>query len=293
MILVTGATGGYGQKAIQYLLENNVPASSISAMVRNPEKAKDLAEKGIDIRVADYMDYTSLVKAFLGVDKLLFVSGSEVQTREAQHRNVVNAAVEAGIPYVVYTSFLRNTPVEESAIAFLQDTHAKTEEWIRESGIPYTILQNALYMDSIPMFAGQDVLSTGQIIQPAGSGKSSAVLREELAEAAARVLTSEGHKNKTYMLSNNESVSYGDIAAAISEVSGKEVTYHSPEPEEFKSSLKEAGVPPEYIGIFTAFSVAQAKGELDVEDDSLEKLIGRKPVTAKEYIAQVYGKNQS
>ncbi|MFA0964475.1 SDR family oxidoreductase [Roseivirga sp. BDSF3-8] len=289
MIVVTGATGEYGTHVINHLLNKGVAPSDLAALVRNEEKAAGLKEKGIALRKGDYMNYASLVKAFEGVDKLLFVSGSEVETREEQHRNVVNAAKEAGVGHVVYTSFLSNTPLEESAIAFLQETHAKTEKWLKESGLTYTILQNALYMDMIPMFAGENVLESGVIMQPAEQGKSSSVLREDLAEAAAVVLTTEGHENKTYPLANNEAVSYQDIAEAITAASGKKVTYTSPSPEEFKNEMKKYGVPDEYIGMFTAFSVARANGELEVNDDSLEKLLGRKPVTAREFISRVYG----
>lgn len=287
MILVTGATGEFGSKVIQFLLDKGITPSEIAAFVRNKEKAADLEAKGIELRIGNYSEYNSLVKGFAGIDKLLFVSGSEIETREAQHKNVVKAAKEAGAKQIIYTSFIRNTEVENSAIKFLQETHFKTENWIKESGIPYTILQNALYLDLLPMFAGE-VAKNGVIVQPAENGKSNAVLRTELAEAAANVLTSEGHQNKTYPLVNHLAHSYDDVAKDISEVIGKPVNYQSPQPEEFQASLKEANVPEEYIGIFTAFSVAQAKGELALEDDSLEKLLGRKPTTAKEFIGQIY-----
>ncbi|WP_020529329.1 SDR family oxidoreductase [Flexithrix dorotheae] len=287
MILVTGATGEFGSKVIQFLLDKGITPSEIAAFVRNKEKAADLEAKGIELRIGNYSEYNSLVKGFAGIDKLLFVSGSEIETREAQHKNVVKAAKEAGAKQIIYTSFIRNTEVENSAIKFLQETHFKTENWIKESGIPYTILQNALYLDLLPMFAGE-VAKNGVIVQPAENGKSNAVLRTELAEAAANVLTSEGHQNKTYPLVNHKAHSYDDVAKDISEVIGKPVNYQSPQPEKFQASLKEANVPEEYIGIFTAFSVAQAKGELTLEDDSLEKLLGRKPTTAKEFIGQIY-----
>lgn len=78
------------------------------------------------------------------------------------------------------------------------------------------------------------------------------------------------------------------MAETIAKISGKEINYHSPTPDEYQAMLKSYGVPEEYIGIFTAFSVAQANGELEMEDDSLEQLIGRKPTSAKDYLANVY-----
>ncbi|MDC6364647.1 MULTISPECIES: SDR family oxidoreductase [Flavobacteriaceae] len=288
MILVTGATGAYGTSAIKHLLEKGVAPSNIAALVRNPEKASSLKDLGVELRMADYNDYDSLVAAFQGVDKLLFVSGSDIATREAQHENIIKAAKAAHVGHIAYTSFIRKVAVADSAIGFLQGTHEKTENWIKESGINYTILQNALYMDMIPMFVGEGVAEIGAIVQPAEQGKSTSVLRDELAEAAAEVLTSEGHENKTYPLSNVESLSYQDIAEELTAVLGKDIQYQSPSPEEFQSLLKGHGVPEEYINLFTAFSVAQAKGELDLMDDTLEKLLGRKPATAKQFLTQAY-----
>ncbi len=288
MILVTGATGAFGKNAIEQLLQKGENPANISALSRSEEKAKALKEQGIAVKIGDYNNYDSLVQAFRGVDKLLFVSSSEVENRATQHQNVVNAAKEAGVKHVVYTSFMRNTAVEKSAIGFLQDSHFKTENWLKESGLNYTFLQNATYMDMLPMFVGEQVLDSGVIMQPAKTGKSSLVLREELVEAAVVVLTSEGHENKVYPLVNNNAVSYNEVAETISTISGKKISYHSPTAEEYQSTLKGFGVPDEYIGLFTAFSVAQANGELELSDNSLEQLLGRKPTSAKQFLTKVY-----
>ncbi len=288
MILVTGATGEFGKHAVQQLMKKGVNTSDISVLSRSMEKANNYKEDGITVKIGDYTNYDSLVKAFEGVDKLLFVSSSEIENRADQHQNVVRAAKATGVKNIVYTSFMRNQETDNSAIAFLMDSHLKTEKWIKDSGIAYTFLQNATYLDMLPMFIGEQVLETGVIMQPAENGKSSSVLRQELAEAAAVVLTSEGHENKAYPLVNNQAISYNDVAELIAEISGKNITYKSPSPEEYQATLKTDGVPDEYIGLFTAFSVAQANGELEMSDNSLEKLLGRKPTTAKEFLTKVY-----
>ncbi|MBO6573639.1 MAG: SDR family oxidoreductase [Balneola sp.] len=288
MILVTGATGMFGKHAVQQLMKKGVNTSDISVLSRSMEKANNYKEDGITVKIGDYTNYDSLVKAFEGVDKLLFVSSSEIENRAEQHQNVVKAAKATGVKNIVYTSFMRKQETDNSAIAFLMDSHLKTENWIKDSGINYTILQNATYLDMLPIFIGEQVLETGVIMQPAENGKSSSVLRQELAEAAAVVLTSEGHENKAYPLVNNQAISYNEVAELIAEISGKNITYKSPSPEEYQATLKTYGVPDEYIGLFTAFSVAQANGELEMSDNSLEKLLGRKPTTAKEFLTKVY-----
>ena len=143
-------------------------------------------------------------------------------------------------------------------------------------------------MDFLPMFLGENVLESGVIMLPAEQGKSSLVLKAELAEAAAVVLTTTGHENKVYPLVNEEALNYTEIAATISELSGKTVIYNSPTPEVYQNTMKGYGVPMEYIGIFTAFAVAQANGELELSDNSLEQLLGRKPTTTKQFLATIY-----
>jgi NAD(P)H dehydrogenase (quinone) len=289
MILVTGATGEYGKNAIHLLLKKGVKPSEIAALSRSEEKAKALKDLGIDVRIADYNNYDTLVEAFNGIQKLLFVSSGTVENRTIQHENVVKAAKESKVNHIVYTSFIRNTKLEDSAIAFLQESHLRTEEFLKNSGITYTILQNALYLDLIDMFLGEDLLNTGLIFQPAELGQSSPVLRKELAEAAVNILTSQGHENKIYPLVNEESLSFQDIADSISKISKKDITYQSPSQEQFEKVLGKNGVPQEFIGMLSAFSVAQAKGELDIQDHTLQELLGRKPTSIKEYLSTIYG----
>jgi NAD(P)H dehydrogenase (quinone) len=105
MILVTGATGHFGKSTIDFLLKKGISSTNIVALVRDEEKAADLKNKGVVLRIGDYDNYTSLVNAFKGVEKLLFVSGSDIFKRGAQHQNVVTAAKEAGVQHIVYTSF--------------------------------------------------------------------------------------------------------------------------------------------------------------------------------------------
>ncbi len=287
-ILITGATGHLGKDTIEFLLKKGVEANQISALVRDENKATNLKELGVNIIVGDYNDYTSLVDAFDRVEKLLFVSSSDVPNRVPQHENVVNAAKQAGVGHIIYTSALSNTTIEKSAIAFVAEAHLKTEGWIKESGLTYTLLKNNLYMDIIPQFIG-DVLQTGTIYLPAGDGRTAFTLRLEMAEAAANVLTTSGHEGKSYDITNLQTYTYKDIAEIITEISDKKIIYISPSTEEFTSTLKNAGVPEEMIGGFTAFAIAQAQNEFNVTGDDLKKLLGRKPTTLNEYLTAVYG----
>lgn len=117
-ILVTGATGGLGSAVVNFLLEKTA-ASNIAVLVRDSAKVEALKEKGVSIVVGDYSDIDSLIAAFQGIDKLYFVSGSDIQHRLLQQENVVKAAVAAGVKHVVYTSFQRKNETATSPIAFV------------------------------------------------------------------------------------------------------------------------------------------------------------------------------
>lgn len=291
MILVTGATGHFGNATIHFLLNKGVKASQISALIRKEQSADEFKKKGVNTLIGDYNNYNSLVSAFTGVEKLLFVSGSDIINRTDQHLNVINAAKEAGVKHLVYTSFQRRNESEASPLWIVAQSHIQTEKWLRESGIDYTILKNNLYMDFLPGFIGEKVAETGVIFVPAENGKVSAVLRAEMAEAAAHILATGSHIGKEYDFTNTEAVTYQEIAKTISAVIGKTITYISPSVEEYGKTLSGYGVPSDVVGIFSSFAVAQAQGELDKESNDLEKLLGRRPTSVNDYLSKLYSTN--
>jgi NAD(P)H dehydrogenase (quinone) len=291
MILVTGATGQYGTKVLEHLLHKGIKAQHLAALVRDAAKGQALQDQGIELRVGDYADVASLVSAFQGVDTLLLVSSNDrgaVENRTAHHLNVIHAAKVAQVKQLVYTSFVTKPAFQDSAIAGFLTSHAQTEQALKDSGLTYTILQNGIYLEMIPLFAGAQVAETGVLLFPAQEGKASWVLRAELAEAAAYVLTTEGHENKTYVLANPEATSFRDIAQDLSERLGKDIRYQSPPVEEFQAILQQAGAPQVYLGLFTMWASAVAQGMLEVKDATLATFLGRHPTTTAQFITQVY-----
>lgn len=287
-ILVTGSTGHLGKAAVEALLKKTA-ASNIVLLARDPEKLKHFAEKGVELRQGDYNDPASLVKAFAGTDKMYFVSGSDIENRSKQQQNVVQAAKDAGVKHVFYTSFQRKDETAASPIAAIAQSHIATEKALFDSGLNWTILRHGLYTDMLPLYMGEKVIENGIIYQPAGEGKTAFALRADMGEAAANLLLSEGHENKTYEIAGTVSVSYEEIAAMLSEITGKPIRYVSPPAAEFRETLGKAGVPEMYVNLFAAFAEAIRVGEFDFPDATLEKILGRKPVSVKEYLAGVYG----
>ncbi|MBQ19492.1 MAG: NAD(P)-dependent oxidoreductase [Flavobacteriales bacterium] len=287
MILITGATGNLGKATIDFLLRKGVSANNIVALVRDVAKVEELKAKGINIKIGDYDDYTSLTKAFVGVEKLLLVSGSDLEKRGNQQENVIKAAKESGVKHIYYTSFERKNETKTSPIHLVATAHINTENLIKASGMDYTIFRNNLYLDILPMFFGENVLTTG-VFLPAGDTKAAFALRMDMAEAIANVLTSEGHENKDYAFSNTENISVPEMAKILSEVVGKEINYVSPPVDVFVDALSDVGVPIEYVKMTADFSEAIRQGEFETFKTDLEKLLGRKPTTVKEFLTQVY-----
>lgn len=284
MILITGATGHLGKATLHHLAQKTA-ASQLVALARDESKASSLKEQGIRVRIGSFDEPESLEKAMEGITKVLLISGTDPQ-RLQQHKNVVNAAQKAGVQQLVYTGVsLQN--LDASALKTFMGSHFETEAYIKASGIPYTFLRNTLYLDGIPFFVGEKVLETG-IALPAGSGKVPYALRDEMAEAAANVLVEAGHTHKTYEITGSEAYSYTDVAQALTELSGKTVSYTPITEEAFIQTMKQYGVPDYLIDLVNGFSVDTKNGLLEASSTDLQTLLGRKPATLKEGLQAIY-----
>ena len=289
MLAITGATGHLGHATIQYLLPKVAP-SDIVAVVRDLSKAADLREQGVQgvqVRPGDYNDGASLLAAFQGVDTVLLVSTSEVEyaVRMQQHHNVIDAARQAGVRHIVYTSVLNPSPDSHFSAS---PSHFATEEYLRASGLAYTMFRNTLYLDLVPQFAGPDVLPSGKLYSAAGDGKVSYALREEIAEALANLLTTTGHENQTYDIAPGPSYSARDIAATLSEVTGQPVQYVPITTDELAAGMRQQQVPEPFIDLMGGIVRAMKAGELESVSPAFEQLLGRKPMDLKTYLATIY-----
>ena len=192
-----------GAATIEHL-RTKTKADKIIALARSEEKAKPLRDKGVKVRVGDFDDTTSLDRAMQDIEKVLMISGTDLNNRLLQHKNVVDAAKRAGVKHIAYTG-VSMKDVRTSAIITLMNSHFQTEDYISESGLDYTFLRNTLYMDQIQLFIGEKVLETG-IHLPAGNGAVPFALRSEMAEAAANVLLQDGHANKAYAITSKSCI---------------------------------------------------------------------------------------
>lgn len=269
-IVITGATGHLGRLTVESLLQRGVPAGQIVATGRDADKLAGLAARGVTVRQADYNDPAGLKEAFAGADKLLLISSSEVGQRAVQHRNAVDAARDAGVSLLVYTS----APKADDTELLLAAEHRITEEYIRASGLPFVLLRNCWYIEN---WTGQlaTQLEHGAVLGAAGDGRVSGATRQDFAEAAAAVLAGEGHQGKVYELGGDHAFTLAEYAAAVSEQSGTTVVYRDMPVEAYVQTLVGFGLP-EPVAVALADSDAGiARGDLLSDGGDLRRLIGR------------------
>ncbi|UFH57839.1 SDR family oxidoreductase [Spirosoma sp. KNUC1025] len=286
MILITGATGQLGTAVIHQLVQK-VPASQIAAFVRDETKAVNLVKQGVTIHIGTYDDIQSLDRAMQGIETVLLIAGTDEEKRVRQHQNVVNAAKKASIRRIAYTSRALKDPA--TLVNQLMKGHFQTEDYIKASGLPYTLFENILYMDAIPQFVGDAVFERGIHI-PAGQGRVALALRSEMGEAIANALATTAEGNRTYHLTNRESYSFYDVAAVLTDLSGKPVTYTPAEPTTFETQLIGRGLPDVVARRITGFITDIANGQEDIVSPDLEKLLGRKPTSLKQGLPFLYNR---
>lgn len=277
-IVVTGATGQLGRHVVEQLLEK-VPAGQITAVVRNAEKAADLADRGVKIALADYNDPASFDGLFSAGDKVLLVSGNEFDKgRVQQHKVVIDAAKAAGVALLAYTS------APGTLTAALADDHRGTEEILLDSGVPYALLRNGWYHENYTENLAP-VLEHNAVVAAAGEGRVSSASRADYAAAAVAVLTGEGHENKTYELGGDTSWSFAEYAAELSRQTGKEIAYNAVPAEALVGILTGAGLPEPFARILAGVDASIEKGELVVDTGDLSRLTGRPTTPFAEAIA--------
>ena len=265
-IAVTGATGHLGRLVVASL-KTRVPADIIVALMRSPAKAADL---GVEVREADYDRPETLDRALAGVDTLLLISASEIGKRARQHRNVIRAAKQAGVKWIVYTSLLH---ADRSPLN-LASEHLATERELAESGLPHTLLRNGWYTENYTGSIG-GALAGGAFIGSAGDGRISSAARADFAEAAATVMTSKGHIGRTYELAGDTAWTLRDLAAEISRQTGSTIPYRDMPEAEYAKALEGFGLPAPLAQAIASWDTGASQGALFDDSRQLSRLIGR------------------
>jgi NAD(P)H dehydrogenase (quinone) len=269
---ITGASGQLGRLAVHELLARGVPVADVVAVVRTPSRAADLADRGVQVREADYASPRALGAALDGVDQLLLISSSEAGQRVAHHTNVIQAAKTAGTTRIAYTSILN----ADNTINPLAGEHQETEQALRAAGVPFTLLRNDWYTENYADQLGQ-YLEDGEILGAAGRGRISAATRQDYAAAAAAALLQDDDGNRTYEL-GGPAFDLPELARVISAGTGTPVTYTDLSVDDYAARLIQTGLDDASARFVAALDASIANGDLQTTSRDLEQLLGH-PVT--------------
>jgi NAD(P)H dehydrogenase (quinone) len=283
-LLVTGASGHLGGAVVNHLLDTfKVPAARIIATTRTPANLADLAALGVSVREADFDDQASLAKAFQGADRVLIISTNELMIqgkRREQQLAAVSAAAKAGVAHILYTSL--PDPEPGSPILFAPD-HYDTEQAIKASGVPYTMFRNGWYDENLFMSLPQ-ILASGHWYTSAGDGRISYGARDDLAAAIAGELASGTAESTTYTLTGPKAYSVAEVAALVTEVTGKAIEVVQLSDQALTEGMKAAGLPEPVARLLVSFDAATRAGKLGMVTDSVEELSGRKSMSLRQFL---------
>jgi NAD(P)H dehydrogenase (quinone) len=281
-IAVTGVTGVIGKNTVKHLLKKGIANNQIIGLARKKEGTEDLSAKGVEIRLGDYFDYNSLVKAFEGVEKVMLTSAVAFTDRATQHFNAITAARQAGVKHIVYMSVMRKEGSGRNMTG-ITESDLFTEQVLKSSGLDYTIVYHPPFMDLLSFYYGATPYENG-ITLPANNGKMTPATRDELAEAHAEILSTKGHENKIYSLGGSALISFSDIAKILTEIKQQPVNFTTVLASDYINAMIEQELPKNVAKFLTNWIVAIEEGEFENQSGDLERLLGRKTITFREHI---------
>jgi NAD(P)H dehydrogenase (quinone) len=278
-IAITGAAGQLGRLTAHLVLDR-VPAEEVVLVTRRPDAIADLAGAGATVRYGDFDEPGSLPAAFAGVDRLLLISTDVLGNRVGQHTGAIDGAAAAGVGHVLYTSGLN----AGSALPLVvSHDHGATEQAIRDRGLRWTALRNGLYAES-QVAAAARALASGHLVHNNGDGATAYVSREDCAAAAAAALTGDGHADRVYDITGPELVTQAQVAAMVSDLTGRPVDAVAIDDDEATRNLTAVGLPADAATAYASFGTAIREGVLDVVSSHVEDLTGRRPRSLRDVL---------
>ena len=290
-VLVTGASGKLGRLVLEELLSTRgVPAAGIIATTRSPATLADFARRGVDVRAADFDDPATLPAAFAGARRMLLISTTPEAPyvrlkRFRQQAAAIEAAVEAGVPHIIYTSAPNPEP---GTPCFWKEDHHLTEQALMRSGVKWTILRNWEWPDWHLELTWLPALARGVRYTAAGDGRCAYQTREDFARAAAGALLSDDVADRRFDVTGPELLANDDIMTRLGEVAGQNIEVVKVSPDEYGRRLLDMGLDPNFVPIYVAFDTAVGMGLFDAVSSATETLSGRKPQTLREFFSE-YG----
>lgn len=267
-ILVAGGTGTNGQALLKRLSQQGIKCR---ALVRDLEKASAISEYA-ELVQGDLAEVTTLLPAFEGVNKAYVVTGIHRDTPQ-WFENFFTVAKQAGVSRLVKLSGLGASVDSPSEII---RQHAHSDNQLMESGLSYTILRPNSFFQNM-LWQADSIKHQSQFFLPVGEAKQSLVDIRDIADATVKILTEPGHDHKIYDLTGPESLSFHDVAAILTQVLNKKISYVPISGEDAKAAMLQAGMPEWDAHVLTEIQLLFATGRYATPEPDLETLLGHRP----------------
>lgn len=280
-LAITGASGYMGRRTARLLIERGLPARDLILVSRTPERLAGFAARGAQVRFGDFTDSASVASAFAGAERMFLINAApdhlpKDRDRQAIHRDAIAAAKAAGVGHVFFLSAVGS---EQPGTPY-----HKVEPALKESGMRWTMLRTASYADSLGRDARRLYIPQGRIgARDDGTRKVPYASRDDYCEAAAAVLMSEGHAGKIYNIIGPQT-SLREVAALLSELSGKNIVLEQLKGEALRQYMLERGTDPKIVEMIMTSPPHQAYlGNRDDLTSDFPKLIGREAKSLREH----------
>lgn len=285
-VAIVGASGQLGRLTLDAVLAGGTAPAEVVAAVRSPDKLTAYAQRGVQVRRADYEEPESLVVAFAGVERVLLVPSLAMPgPRALQYHNAIGAAREAGVQHLVHYGLVPTAPEAPFLVTpFL----LFAESALRTSGLQWTILRNSLYADPIVDWV-DDIVKMGTIPYPTGDARCAYVSRADIARAGAVVLTTEGHAGKIYHLTGTASLTTAQLCDVVSGVTGKPVDDRSATDDDYVQACLAGGEPEGFTQLLLSLYWTIREGFCDVVTDDVEQLTGTPAASFEELLGRARG----
>lgn len=274
VILVTGATGNVGREVLREL---SARGAATRAAVYNLADAPQVTGGAAEAVRFDFRDPTTFPAAFAGADRLFLMRPPAISNVKRDMQPAIDYAARQGISHIVFLSLIG---VERNRIV----PHAKIEKLLMHSGVGWTMLRCGFFMQNLDTTHRADLVEADDIFVPAGGGRTAFIDARDIGAVAAGVLTEPGHENKAYNLTGSEALSYGEVAAIMAEELGRPITYSDPSPLAFARRFRRRGYPGGMVNVMLGIYLTTRLGMAAGISPDVERLLGRPPITMRQYV---------
>jgi len=273
-ILVTGALGNVGAEVVKLLRQSGQPVRAAGT------RPAAIAQRFGNLVEATWLDFEkpeSFGTALAGVERMFLMRPPAISNVRRSIFPIIDAAKQAGVRQIVFLSLIG---VEKNRIV----PHYKIEQHILKSGLEYTFLRPSFFMQNLSTTHRDEIKDQNEIFVPAGRGKTSFIDVRDIAAVAALTLTEAGHANRIYELTGDEALDYGQVAALLTDVLGRPITYRQPGLLQFLRRQLAKGTPLAFATVMAGIYTTARLGLAARLTGDLRRLLGRAPISFRQYV---------